>query len=491
MPPRLSPQNLSSFISSYLCSPTRCSLRSRSFYTYRSCPTFTSPSRLAFPKRSFDKRAIHATAPRGASKNPYEVLGVKKDATPAEIKKVYFSLARKYHPDTNPDKNAQEKFVEIQEAYDILKDEKKRAAYDQYGSASQQPGFDPNAFSGGGFPGSAGFGNFQDFASAFGGSRGASSDLFEQLFGGAFGGAGRSRGPTRGADIDTAVTLSFLEACKGATRKVNISPVKDCDTCTGSGLKPGAKRTSCTTCGGTGTRTFVIDSGFQMASTCNACDGVGSTIPRSGQCSTCAGVGKVRTRKTVDVSIPPGVEDGMTIRVPNEGDAPISGKGHSGDLLVRINVTRSKVFSRQGTNLYHEVKIPMHTALLGGRVRVPTLDGDVDVRVPIGTQPGEEMVLKGRGVPRVYGGENGDLFVTFSVVLPRSLTKRQRQLLQEYADDVEGRAPRTSSSTDSSGKSEMKEDSNNNGTASFTHSEPTGGGFISRTWRSLRKLTGF
>jgi len=213
--------------------------------------------------------------------------------------------------------------VEIQEAYDvervshplshsfsfrfqILKDEKKQAAYDQYGSASQQPGFDPNAFSGGGFPGSAGFGNFQDFASAFGGSRGASSDLFEQLFGGAFGGAGRSRGPTRGADIDTAVTLSFLEACKGATRKVNISPVKDCDTCSGSGLKPGAKRTSCTTCGGTGTRTFVIDSGFQMASTCNACDGVGSTIPRSGQCSTCAGVGKVRTRKTVDVSIPPG-----------------------------------------------------------------------------------------------------------------------------------------------------------------------------------------
>ncbi|THV06081.1 hypothetical protein K435DRAFT_744390 [Dendrothele bispora CBS 962.96] len=498
MPPRLQAQKLPSFISFYFSSPTRCSLRSRSFSVYRSYPTSiprSSPSRLVLQKRSFDKRAIHATAPRGASKNPYEILGVKKDASPAEIKKVYFSLARKYHPDTNPDKNAQEKFVEIQEAYDILKDEKKRAAYDQYGSASQQPGFDPNAFSGGfggGFPGAGGFGNFQDFASAFGGGGGGggrSSDLFEQLFSGAFGGAGRSRAPSRGADIDTTVTLSFLEACKGATRKVNISPVKDCNTCSGSGLKPGAKRTSCTTCGGTGTRTFVIDSGFQMASTCNTCDGVGSTIPRSGQCSTCGGVGKVRTRKTVDVSIPPGVEDGMTIRVPNEGDAPISGKGGAGDLLVRINVTRSKVFSRQGSNLYHEVKIPMHTALLGGRVRVPTLDGDVDVRVPNGTQPGEEMVLKGHGVPRVYGGEKGDLFVTFSVVLPRSLTKRQRQLLQEYADDVEGRVPQSSSSTGSE-KSEVKEESQN-GTNSFTHSDSASGGFVPRTWHKLRRLIGF
>lgn len=186
-----------------------------------------------------------------------------------------------------------------------MKDDKKRAAYDQYGSASQQPGFDPNAFSGFGGGAGGGFGGFQDFASAFGGGgRGASSDLFEQLFGSL--GGGRSRGPSRGADLEAHVSISFLDACKGATRKVTISPVTNCGTCSGSGLKAGAKRSTCSACGGTGNRTFVIDNGFQMASTCNVCNGVGSTVPRNGQCGSCGGVGKVRTRKTVDVSIPAG-----------------------------------------------------------------------------------------------------------------------------------------------------------------------------------------
>ncbi|KAL0578028.1 Chitinase 2 [Marasmius crinis-equi] len=391
-------------------------------------------------------RHIHATPIRGAPKDPYEVLGVKRDASAAEIKKTYFGLARKYHPDTNPDKNAREKFQEIQDAYDVLKDDSKRKAYDQYGSTSQQPGFDPNMFSGG-FGGAAGGFNFQDFASAFGGGRargGLGNDLFETLFNG-FGQASGRQGPSRGADIQTNISINFLEACKGTTRTVNISPVSDCSSCSGSGLKPGAKRTSCTTCGGTGTRTFVIESGFQMASTCGTCGGTGSTVPRGGQCSGCGGVGKVKTRKTVTVEIPPGVEDGMTVRVPDSGDAPISGKGPAGDLLVRVRVAPSKQFQRKGDNLYHEARIPMHSALLGGRVRVPTLDGDVDVRVPSGTQQGEEMVLKGRGVQSVYNGRHGDLFVTFKVMLPRTLTQRQRQLLQEYADDVEGRTSSTNS----------------------------------------------
>lgn len=192
-----------------------------------------------------------------------------------------------------------------------LKDDKKRAAYDQYGSASQQPGFDPNAFSRG-FGGgqSGGFSGFQDFSSAFGGAfngggRGG-SDLFEELFG-AFGGSrgGRSAS-SRGADLETTINVSFLDACKGTTRKVNITPIVNCGTCSGSGLKQGAKRTTCTSCGGSGTRTYVIDSGFQMQSSCTTCSGLGSTIPRSGQCSTCAGVGKVRSKKTVEVKIPPG-----------------------------------------------------------------------------------------------------------------------------------------------------------------------------------------
>ncbi|KAL0950813.1 hypothetical protein HGRIS_007577 [Hohenbuehelia grisea] len=387
------------------------------------------------------QRSIHATRPLGASaKDPYEVLGVKRDASSAEIKKVYFSLARKYHPDTNTDKNAQDKFVEIQEAYDTLKDSEKRAAYDKFGSASQQPGFDPNAFSQGfggfqhGFPGSGESGGFGGFN--------GSSDLFSQLFG-SFGSRGSSRGfaSSRGADLQTSIGVSFLEACKGASKKINITPVVDCSTCSGSGMKKGVKRDTCRACNGTGSQTFVIESGFQMASTCGSCAGTGQSVPRGGECSTCSGAGKVRVRKTVQVDIPAGVEDGMTIRIPKAGDAALQGKGPNGDLLVHVNVTPSKQFVRQGSNLYHEAKVQMHTALLGGKVRVPTLDGDVDVRVPGGTQQGEEMVLKGRGVPSVYGGDSGDLFVTFSVQLPRSLTQRQRQLLQAYADDLEGRTP--------------------------------------------------
>lgn len=189
----------------------------------------------------------------------------------------------------------------------ILKDDKKRAAYDQYGAASQQPGFDPN-FSGarGSGAGAGGFSGFHDFGAAFGG-HGRSSDLFEQLFGSFSNsrGAGFSQTP-RGADLETVIGLTFLEACKGTTKKVNVAPVADCGTCSGSGLKHGAKRTTCSTCGGTGTRTFVIDSGFQMAGTCTSCSGVGSTIPRSGQCSSCSGVGKVRVQKTVQVNIPSG-----------------------------------------------------------------------------------------------------------------------------------------------------------------------------------------
>ncbi|KAF9270514.1 DnaJ protein [Marasmius fiardii PR-910] len=502
MHPRLPSSGFSSFLAFYSCATPK----SRSFSVYRprclhNGTHYLSKRSTTCAKRIPNKRHIHATAARGAQKDPYEVLGVKRDATAAEIKKTYFGLARKYHPDTNPDTNAREKFQEIQEAYDVLKDESKRAAYDQYGSASQQPGFDPNMFSGA-FRGGAG-GGFP-FADLFGSGRtggrpGGPGINLEDLFGGVFGGAGRARpGPSRGSDIESSISINFLEACKGSQRTVNVTVVSDCSSCSGSGLKPGAKRTTCTTCGGSGTRTFVIDSGFQMASTCTSCDGTGSTVPRSGQCSSCGGVGKVKIRKTVNVEIPAGVEDGMTIRVPNSGDAPISGKGPAGDLLVRVNVGTSKQFQRQGNNLYHEARIPMHAALLGGRVRVPTLDGDVDVRIPSGTQQGEEMMLKGRGVSSVYTpGKRGDLFVTFKVMLPRSLTKRQRQLLQEYADDVEGRTSSTSfanatSSEDSSksqGQQETKE--HDNGTASFTHSPPSSGGWMSRTWQKFRELTGF
>ncbi|GJE87744.1 DnaJ protein [Phanerochaete sordida] len=452
MQSRLSTQHIRSFISFYSCSQLR-SGSSRGIATCLRARNHLRPkpaSRIPTSLQAGKHRAFHATASRAAPKNPYDVLGVAKDASAADIKKAYFALARKHHPDTNPDKNAKEKFVEIQEAYDLLKDDKKRAAYDQYGSAAQQPGFDPNAFAGG-FGGAAGGFHFEDLSSLFGGgrtgARGSQADLFDQLFGGAFGGGPSARQNMRGSDVEASVGVSFMEACKGTSRTVSIHPIVNCSTCSGTGLKPGAKRSTCGTCGGSGTRTFVLDSGFQMASTCPSCHGTGSTVPRGSQCGDCAGVGQVKTKKTVKVDIPAGVEDGMTIRIPREGDAPLSGKGQPGDLLVRVGVASSKMFRRQGTNLYHDVRIPFHTAILGGRVRVPTLDGEVDVRVPGGTQPGEEMVLKGRGIQSVYNGTKGDLFVTFSVQIPRSLSKRQQEILQMYADDVEGR-PTAKSSDD-------------------------------------------
>ncbi|CEH17747.1 related to mdj1-heat shock protein [Ceraceosorus bombacis] len=196
-------------------------------------------------------------------------------------------------------------------------------------------------------------------------------------------------------------------------------------------------------CGGSGTRTFVIQGGFQMASTCPNCGGSGETVDAKDQCTSCDGVGRVRGKRTVDVKIPAGVDDGAKVRVDAAGDVPLQGAGRPGALYVRISVRPSKIWRRQGANLYFPAALPVHTAILGGRVRVPTLNGDVELRVPAGTQAGEEMLLRGRGVPNLLRrGDKGDLLVQFEVQVPRNLTKRQRELLQAYADDVEGRVPK-------------------------------------------------
>ncbi|KAI0359095.1 hypothetical protein OH77DRAFT_1575621 [Trametes cingulata] len=504
MTPRLSAKRVLSLRSFNSCSQRSAAARTRTFvtsvYTHSVSASKRPPCSLS---RAGPSRLFHASAVHSAPKDPYQVLGVKRDASPAEIKKTYFALARKYHPDTNPDKNAQEKFVEIQEAYDILKDEKKRAEYDKYGAASQQPGFDANAyenarsFAGGGF----GFGGFQDFSGAFGGRRTGGADLFEHLFSSFTGGAGPGFTHShRGSDVETTIGISFMEACKGTSRTVTINPVVQCNTCSGSGLKAGAQRTTCSSCNGSGVRSYVIQSGFQMQTTCPACDGTGSTVPPGSQCNTCAGVGQVRAKKSVKVDIPPGVEDGMALKLPGQGDAPIGGTGRPGDLLVRINVAPSKTFKRQGANLYHEARIPVHTALLGGRVRVPTLDGEVDVRVPSGTQPGEQMVLKGHGISPALRSGKGDLFVTFNVQLPRSLTPRQREILQQYADDVEGRTsgssrqePSSKASTDGTSSSGDRPASQSgdtsNGTVSPSSSPPDS--WVSRTLNGLKRLIGF
>ncbi|ODN84491.1 chaperone DnaJ, variant 2 [Cryptococcus amylolentus CBS 6039] len=397
------------------------------------------PANATEKRRSFHSTAVHSAS----AKDPYDVLGVKKEASSSDIKKAYYSLAKKWHPDSSKEPNAKDRFHEIQSAYDVLSDDKKRKAYDTYGSASQQEGFDPN------FPGGAGgFGGFQGFGGGFGGG-GNASDLFESLFGGQFGGGrggfggGARQRPVRGDDLEAGVNLEFLEACKGTTRKVTITPVVDCKPCTGSGLKPGEKKTQCSTCRGTGQQTFQVQ-GMIMASTCQACGGAGSSIPPKAKCGSCDGVGKVKDRKVVDVEIPAGVEDGMMIRIPGAGDMPLGASGPPGDLLVRVLVRPSTKFRRQGTNVHHDAKVPLHTALLGGVIRIPTLEGEVDVKVKGGTQNGEEAVLKGRGVQSVYSrgkSERGDLIVQWKIQIPRTLTPFQRKILQAYADDLEGRTP--------------------------------------------------
>ncbi|KAL8279291.1 hypothetical protein RQP46_008328 [Phenoliferia psychrophenolica] len=384
-------------------------------------------------------RSFHASRELRA-KDPYGVLGVAKDASSSDIKKSYYQLAKKFHPDSNKDKSAQAKFLEIQEAYDTLSDDKKRADFDRWGSASQQQGFDSDAYARAtsGFGGGGGFGDFFGGGGSAGGAQG--SDIFESLFG-AFGGRGgqarQGQSQPVGEDIEVSISLPFVDAAKGTMRTVNVSPVVDCHTCHGSGLKEGAKKAACRVCNGTGTRTFTIQSGFQMASTCNACGGAGEVAPEGSACAPCAGVGKVRERTTVEVKVPPGVDNGMKIRLDGKGDAPIGGKGRTGDLYVRVNVLPSKIFTRQGSNLYQDVAVPFYTAILGGRARVATLDKDVEVKVPNGTQPGEEMVLRGRGVKKLYKEEYGDLVVKFNVTMPRSLTPAQKRILQQYVSETE------------------------------------------------------
>lgn len=342
-------------------------------------------------------------------------------------------LAKKWHPDTSKEPGAADKFQEIQAAYDILSDDTKRQAYDRYGSASQQEGFDPDMYARGG---AGGFGGFQDFGSAFGGRGGGNAgDLFEQLFGGAFGGgmggmggaggspfggAGPRARTMRGDDLEADVTLSFMDAAAGAHRKIKITPVVDCPPCHGSGLKPGEQKSTCTVCRGTGQQAFQVQ-GMFMASTCSACHGTGTVIPPKARCGECGGVGRVKEQREVEVDIPGGIEDGMKIKIPNAGDMPLSASGPPGDLYVRVNVKPSTQFRRQGTNIYHDAKVPLQTALLGGKVRIPTLEGDVDVRIREGTQNGQEAVLKGRGVKSLYGrkGDRGDLVVTWKVQIPR------------------------------------------------------------------------
>ncbi|KAL7789073.1 hypothetical protein V8C37DRAFT_387186 [Trichoderma ceciliae] len=395
------------------------------------------------------QRSFHATNIL-SQKDPYKALGVNKSATAAEIKKAYYGLAKKFHPDTNKDPTAKDKFGEIQTAYEILSDPKKREQYDQFGDAS----FDPNAAAGNPFAGAAGnpfagFGAQGGFGGGFGGGFN-----FEDLFS-AFGG-GRRSNPFQqevlvGDNIESHVSISFMEAAKGTSKSITIMPVESCDTCSGSGLKSGAQRSQCHTCDGTGTRVHFAQGGFQMASTCGTCGGTGSTIPKNSECRTCSGQGVVRVKKTITVDIPAGIEDGMRLRIDGAGDAPITGRSTSpdaraqpGDLYVFVRVAADSKFGREGSNVLYTANIPLTTAILGGQVTIPTLGGTVSLKVATGTSTGDKVTLPGMGMKRLGArrGGSGDFKVEFRVKMPKSLSASQRTILEMLADEMDDKSAR-------------------------------------------------
>ncbi len=344
----------------------------------------------------------------------YEILGVAKSASDDDIKKAYRKLAMKYHPDRNPDnKVAEEKFKEAKEAYEMLSDPAKREAYDRYGHA----GVDPNM---GGFGnGQGGFGNFSD---AFG-------DIFGDIFGQAAGRGGRG-GPQvyRGADLRYNLEITLEQAANGFDTTIRVPSWDECDTCHGSGAKPGTSPTTCATCGGHG-QVRMQQGFFSIQQTCPKCHGSGKTIPNP--CTTCAGAGRIKRNKTLEVKIPAGIDDGMRIRSSGNGEPGMNG-GPPGDLYVEIHIKAHEVFQRDGDDLHCEVPVSFAKAALGGDVEVPTLSGKASFPLPEGTQSGKTFRLRGKGIKGVRSGYPGDLFCHVVVETPVKLTERQKELLKEF-----------------------------------------------------------
>ncbi|KAF3767725.1 chaperone protein dnaJ, partial [Cryphonectria parasitica EP155] len=438
---------------------------------------------------------FHATARTHAPmKDPYQALGVNKSASASDIKKAYYGLAKKYHPDTNKDPKAKDQFADIQAAYEVLSDPKKKEQYDQFGAA----GFDPSAggspgggdpFGGGPFGGfGGGQGGFGFGGGAGGGGFGGFEDLFNQAFGG--GAKGRGRNPFQqetavvGDNIQVQTTISFLEAAKGTSKTITITPMVTCGTCSGNGLKAGAKRSTCQSCAGSGTRVHFMSGGFQMASTCNTCGGSGTTVAKGSQCKTCHGDGVVREKKTLTVDIPGGIEDGMRLRVDGQGDAPALGasgdagaRGINGDLYVFVRVAPDQKFSRAGSDILYTATIPFTTAVLGGDITVPTLDGQVSVKVATGTATGDKMTLTGMGMKKLSGrrGGSGDLKVEFRVNMPKYLTANQRTLVEMLADEIGDKTAKRVMLKPSSGSA-------NNASTSEDHQNE---GFLKSIWHNL------
>ncbi|SEF74459.1 molecular chaperone DnaJ [Caloramator fervidus] len=355
-------------------------------------------------------------------KDYYAILGVDRNATDEEIKKAFRKLALQYHPDRNPgNKEAEEKFKEINEAYQVLSDPQKRAQYDQFGTTDfSGQGFDFSNF--GGFGGFEGFGGF--------------SDIFGDIFGDFFGTSKKQKsGPQRGADIEYTLNLSFEEAAFGAKKDIEIFRYETCDICNGTGAKPGTSPRTCDRCHGTGQMKIERRTpfgSFVSITTCDKCRGEGKIIDTP--CSVCSGRGKVRKKKIITVNIPAGVDNGMTIPLRGEGEPGVRG-GPPGDLYLHINVKPHKIFKRQGSDIYCTIPVSITKAALGGEITVPTLEGEEKYNLPEGTQPGTIIRLKGKGIPKLRSNSRGDLYFEIKVEVPKKLTERQRELLKKLAEE--------------------------------------------------------
>ena len=349
-----------------------------------------------------------------AKRDFYEVLGVPKNASDDEIKKAYRKLAMKYHPDRNQGdaaKGAEEKFKEAKEAYEMLSDPQKKAAYDQYGHA----GVDPNMRGPGG-PGAEGFAGFGE---AFG-------DIFGDIFGGARRGGG-GRQVYRGADLSYAMEITLEEAASGKETQIRIPSWDDCETCKGTGAKPGTSVKTCSTCHGQGV-VQMRQGFFSVQQTCPTCHGQGKIIPEP--CTTCHGQGKIKRQKTLEIKIPAGIDDGQRIRSTGNGEPGQNG-GPSGDLYIEVRLRKHDIFEREGDDLHCQVPVSMTTAALGGEIDVPTLAGKATIDLPEGTQSGKTFRLRGKGVKGVRSSYPGDLYCHVAVETPVKLTEHQRKLLKE------------------------------------------------------------
>jgi molecular chaperone DnaJ len=352
-----------------------------------------------------------------AKRDYYTTLGVNRDASEEDIKKSYRKLAMKHHPDRNPDnKQSEEKFKEAKEAYEVLSDARKRAAYDQFGHA----GVDASAGFGAGARGFGGQEGFGGFADAFG-------DIFGDIFNSG-GGRGRGSGVYRGADLRYNLELTLEEAARGTEAKIRIPTLEECGTCHGSGAKPGTQPKTCPTCNGQG-QVRVSQGFFSVQQTCPQCRGTGKIIPEP--CTTCSGAGRIKKHKTLSVKIPQGVDQDDRIRLTGEGEAGLNG-GPTGDLYVVIALKPHAVFQRENSDLHCEMPISFATAALGGEIEIPTLDGHANIKIPAETQTGQVFRLRNKGIKSVRSSVHGDLFCHVAIETPVKLTAKQRELLREF-----------------------------------------------------------